>query len=791
MDSLFRRGGGVKKSISPGVMVLMILFFSHKTFGEQGFDLQTLNQLGFGNEVAEFFDKVRFLPGHHEIIIEVNVAERYRETVLFDDKGELCLDKALLESLNLKAENVPEECGTLSDVWPEALIEYFPGDFRVALTLPERAFDAEKIRGEFRGGFASLLSYDLYSSRLRTHNDSQRSLQAMLTPGINIKNWVIRNRSNYSQNGKVKQFTVLETSVQRELAGGKARLQLGEFGMVGSLNTGLPVTGMQISSGQDVISGASLSVPLEGIAQTQSTVEVRQRGQVVYRTMLPPGPFTLKHLGSAVGGIETEVEVVGADGQKQSFMVTPTTGDESSREKGYQIGVGRYRNYVNAGAGVPLLLTGEKHWRLSNQQSLGLGSVLAARYQNVSGRWGRMTEKGHWLSVGSNLSRGQRSGGMVNVQGKLALGKSITLSAFSQYYTRGYRDADQALSDQKNREDYTIRMNNSLSLSWGTPLWGAFSYNISSSNPYRGRRSLTHFASYSTRLGKSSFNLSFRRSGKERAAVYASMSFPLGGGNTGTRIQSTRDNGVLVGSSWQGGDASLNGRLDVNRNGEGEYGFGGAVSGNTAYSRLGVSGVRSASTSSTLALTASGSLGVVNGTWVTSPNPAGDSMAVVTIPGVSGINIYGGGAGTTDFAGSALLPSIPAHQPVSVMVDTQALPLNLRLDSTSADLKLAYGSVATRQFVPTEVRQLLLTVHDGEGKALPLGASVHDEEGAFKGTLVGEGNLLLINDDIGKPFRIRRANRAECWLHYDIPDSFDPGALYEESEALCLNERPG
>jgi outer membrane usher protein FimD/PapC len=93
--------------------------------------------------------------------------------------------------------------------------------------------------------------------------------------------------------------------------------------------------------------------------------------------------------------------------------------------------------------------------------------------------------------------------------------------------------------------------------------------------------------------------------------------------------------------------------------------------------------------------------------------------------------------------------------------------------------------VAKRQFRVTEVRQLLLTIRDERGDILPTGASVHDEKGQLLGTLIGEGNLMLVNEDIGKVLRVRRVNMDECLVSYDVPTTFDPSVLYEERDAVC------
>ena len=62
---------------------------------------------------------------------------------------------------------------------------------------------------------------------------------------------------------------------------------------------------------------------------------------------------------------------------------------------------------------------------------------------------------------------------------------------------------------------------------------------------------------------------------------------------------------------------------------------------------------------------------------------------------------------------------------------------------------------------------------------------MHDERGQLLGTLIGEGNLMLVNDDIGKALRVRRLNMNECVVSYAVPAAFDPSVLYEEGDGVC------
>jgi outer membrane usher protein FimD/PapC len=518
-------------------------------------------------------------------------------------------------------------------------------------------------------------------------------------------------------------------------------------------------------------------------------VEVKQRGQVMYRTLLPAGPFALDNLGQAATGVETEITVTDAAGFQQRFTVTPGLGDEQDQHSGYQFAVGRYREQNQASA--PALLMGEKQFSLNGFRQLGMGGMLSAKYQRLAWQGGIGDRLGNWLSASAVYGRGRQQGMQLDAQGRLTVSRSFSLSLTSQYCTLGFQHADEALRQPAGRAEghrgSRLRYSGGLALSWNAPAWGVFTYSLSHERYYRDNtRGWTHILAYGKSLGVASLNLSLQSSSRAQPTLYAGMSLPLGGGSVNNRLQLRRDKQMTLGSSWQGDvRGPLKGYLDIARDRAGDYQTSGNLSGNTAYTRLSLGASHSGQGSLSQSLLSSGSMGVANNTWVMSPQRVGDTLIVVSVPGYAGTRVTGVGEGITDFSGDVLLPSATPYTPLKAQVDTLSLPLNLRLDTTTQELELARGSVAKRQFRVTEVRQLLLTLRDEQGEILPTGASVHDEKGQLLGTLIGEGNLMLVNEDIGKVLRVRRVNMDECRVSYDVPTEFDPSVLYEERDAVC------
>ena len=117
--------------------------------------------------------------------------------------------------------------------------------------------------------------------------------------------------------------------------------------------------------------------------------------------------------------------------------------------------------------------------------------------------------------------------------------------------------------------------------------------------------------------------------------------------------------------------------------------------------------------------------------------------------------------------------------------DAVTLPLNQRFASTTLDLALARGAVATPTISAHPVRQLLLTVRTRGGELARVGTALYSAEGDFIGTVIGQGNAILDNEQIGKPVLLDDAG-GRCEVHYRVPARFDPARPYEASEGRCL-----
>ncbi|CNJ56484.1 Outer membrane fimbrial usher protein [Yersinia aldovae] len=759
------------------------------------FDVKTLEALGYSAELADFFSSSdKFLPGQHDVTIIINASKTYRVEATFDSEGKLCADKKLLMALKLHAKDSDDSCKNIETLWPGVVVNLFPGQFRVELTLPQEAFDPE-IEGEDyqRGGHALLLNYNMFGQRIESNSNDVNLFQGQFEPGINFNNWVLRNRGSYTYNQGISQYDNQETYALRSIESLKSVVQLGEFGLVGDTFSGLPVSGIQLYSDNAQLNNTQLIVPIEGIANTNATIEIRQRGRVIYRTVVAPGPFSLSNISNFSSGVVTDVDVIEEDGTQQHFTVSnaldPNVDQQAST---YQLVVGRYRDTLANGNGQsPLLASGEMSFNPANAFRLTTAGLFSTDYQNISIQNLYSGLNNAWFSAAASYTNTQDvgQGYQFSVQNQLAINGNLSASLSSVYNSANYWSPDNALSSGNNLNDLMhgkLKNSTSAAVTWAHPRWGAFSYVLSNTMYYQAADSVSHTFSASEQFGRVTTTLSFQSNSQGNNTLYASISLPLGRGSLSGRMQ--RNNGnMTLGSTYQSAWGDNKGYSVGITGSDSQRRINGTVNIKTAYSQL-AGGLSQATNNSRSAyLSSSGSVAYANSTFATSSSAIGDTFAVVNVPNQSNLRISSPSSGMaiTDYAGTALLPSVMPYTASKAQISTQTLPLNIRLNSTSADLMMTRGTVATRNFEATETRQLLLTIRDSQGKMIPIGANVLDEKGNFQGTIIGDGNFMLENKAIGMTLRIKPANSSECVVNYREPEKFAPDTLYEAVDGVC------
>lgn len=772
------------------------------------FDVIALKSLGYGQEVADFFKHgSQFLPGQYDVTMVVNGSARYPATITVGEAGQVCFTHALQKILKLKEVAMNESviaCPDIITLYPSAQVIQHPNTFTIDLLVAETDFDPQ-LRGDelTYGGFAVLSNYRLYGMQMKGV-DTQHFYQGQFESGVNWYNWLLRNNSSVSTGQNSTQYQFNETTLARSIASWRSMVQLGQINTQGNLFGGTPLNGVQLYSDTSLQLSNTLVVPITGVAESPATVEVMQNGRLLYRTLVPAGPFSLDRINGVVTGQPLQVTVLQEDGHRQQFSVVTSTAasDSVMSEPTYQVAIGQYRRRSgNDKIDTPFIANMEGGVRYENTD-YSAGIQLSNRYQSVGGRvarqWGEQGRIG--TSLGAQYSRNDnKEGQQWDGSFSTSLG-TISLGLSSLYRTREYPTLDETLQksevliDGENetvpwwQKSTEIQTANSVSTSIGNTQWGRLSYALGY-NHYYGNKSDTvlHTVSYAKRIGIVSLNTSLQGGNDRDNRLFVNLSIPLGRSSSVSMQMQRYQESTAYTSTLNHRPSNLWGySMGLSRNDELSR-VNGSIDATTAYSQLMGSGSWTDASSNAMMLSASGAIVYADGLFATSAVPLGDTFGVLRVPGQKGvqINTLGGGTTVTNHWGTAAIPTLPIGHKTTVQLNTKNLPLNVRLETTSFDVAVAKGTVISREVSATLMKQLLLGITLGDGSPAPSGSSLVDKKGQLVGIVMGNGNAMLSNEQIGQPIRLRMANQAECIIDYPVPSHFDPNALYEEAEAVC------
>src|SRR3546814_16065536 len=100
-----------------------------------------------------------------------------------------------------------------------------------------------------------------------------------------MSDWIFRSRQIFTNDGDRASFDPLYAYAQHTFVDQKVVLQAGQININSPLFTGAPITGVQIIPERALAGSAHSGALVEGIAPSQATVEVRQAGVLLFRTL--------------------------------------------------------------------------------------------------------------------------------------------------------------------------------------------------------------------------------------------------------------------------------------------------------------------------------------------------------------------------------------------------------------------------------------------------------------------------------------------------------------------------
>lgn len=765
------------------------------------FDQQIIQARGLDPKVAERFREApRFLSGETVVALTVNGSARGRVKVRFDEQGQFCPDAGFFKHAGLyRPDNISDQkCVELKQSWPQAEIMLDPGELRIDIVVPQQAISKPDSESDnwHHGGTAGLLNYDAQYMGSSGTSSGISFTQLGTEAGFNIDNWIFRSRQTITRFNSEDRFQHHAAYAQRTFSSMKKVIQAGQINLSNSMFGAGQVLGIQFFPETALARDRGGPGVVEGITDTQSVVEVRQSGVLVYSTLVPAGPFRLQGLNLLNVRSDLAVRVINSDGQKRQFTVPASAFliNGSAPEPGLSFGAGRLDQPGNQGS--PMLATIATGWQLLPSSVLNIGVLSSSLYQAGAINLDIQPLDATLLTLQATaaLDATHNSKGLslaTTVTRQLTERTSINLNVAEN--SRGGRE----LSDALQHEDIQELQNRSrrqigAGLGWANSVSGSWSFSFARSSTFAGNYRDYARAGWSRQFARYSVGLSAERDLGNRYTravnrFYISLNMPFGS----SRISSYVNNS---GSGTRGG-IRYNERTSQDRgwslSTERDFRIkhsSATLGGDfvTTFSQLSGSVSQDTDNRNNWSGRASGALVGHGGGITLSPYRIGDTFGIARVGKEPGVRLETPAGPTwTNSDGYAVLPSVSSFRRSAIQIDTRSLAKSVDIANALQETEAARGSVSNIEFDVVRTRRVLIEVTVRNGTTLPHGASIFDEKGNFV-TSTGEGGRVFIPDAApDMKFIVQSSGRTLCTFALQLPEEAERNSLYETAVAQC------
>lgn len=743
-------------------------------------------------------------PGRYRVEVLVNLAPAGKHEIDFrgrsDGKGlEPCLSASLLRELGLReqglAEPLPsdERCIDLPGLVPDATYDLDPGQLQLALSIPQIALRRD-VAGSVaperwdNGINAAFVSYQASAQHFRGNTGTSNSSQDLsLNGGINLGGWRLRSSQSWRDGGEGRDWVHFNTYAQHDLPGKWGTLTLGETFSSGDVFRSLPIKGVQLATDMGMLPDVmqSYAPVIRGVAQSRAKLEVLQNGYPIYSTYVAAGPYEINDLGIGGSG-DLEIVLTEADGQVRRFIQPYSTLSNLLREGvwRYNLVAGRY----DGADGIDNPALWQATLARGGQWSTTLyGGLLGSEYYDAA-NLGIARDIGNLGAVSLDVTQARtdlgEQGGQVQGQsysvryGKaFQTGTSLRFAGY-RYSTEGYREFDEAVQQRNASSRYQGNRRSRLESSIYQTLGNRNSLSLTlSQDDYWGtnRQRRQYQFQFNTQYRRVSINLYASQSlsddsGSDRI-VGLGVTIPLGWGTSTTASFDVQES-----NGHYSERATLNGGSQDNRLGylaslandeQQRKTASASMSYQTQKLNVGA-GYTEADDFRSVSVNASGAVlahagGIVLGQYL------GETAALVHVPDVPGVGVDNVPGGSTDSSGYILAPHMRPYRVNQVTLQTDQLSPDVEIENGVTQVVPRRGAVALAAFKARQVSRLILTLQHADGRPLPFGTQVNDQQGKQLAVVGQAGQVLIATDGQAQTLEARWGDRAEqhCLLKID------------------------
>lgn len=630
------------------------------------------------------------------------------------------------------------------------------------------------------GEAAAVVNYSISAS----HNTSRyseaknSSLYASLNGRLNFGAWRLHSSASFNANDskyegghhKDRSWELWNTYLQRDVPALTSALQLGEISTSGEIFESVPLRGIRMFTNESMLPSnqRSFSPIIEGVANTNAQIEIRQNGHTVHTVNVAAGPFRLENLPTFGNYGDLEVVIKEADGTER-IMNVPYSSVPMMLKEGqyrYDVSVGRYyREDLGENGRTTPVIMGTLSYGLPNDITLYGGGQLANGYQAAAigagaslGRWGAVAADMIQSHVAKDPNRGLReaSGAAWRIRYEKTMtniGTTVNLANY-QYLTGRYM----SLPDYAEYGTLSYYLNNNLQSRWQLSMsqqLGSLGHLYIGGNysRYRGDSADTKSFNigYSTSIKRVGVSLNFYQNYMKYSlakdnnwqmdrTLMLTLNIPVdvlfGGYIRNEAIQSTNItyqgsmNRDASGNNEYTQSVVMSGNYD-NLNWSVSQDLGGSQDRSSAV-RLSYSGDRLSTdvgytvtkTNHNYQFGLSGAL-LAHKTGLTLTGPIYDSAVLFEVPGIAGAKIAQSFDSTTDFFGHGVVSYLTNYTRNEVSIDPSSLPDGAMLLDSSTQIVVPTDGAIIRVKYPVRLgQQCVFRLLDEEGNPVPFGSVV-------------------------------------------------------------------
>ncbi|MFU9136962.1 fimbria/pilus outer membrane usher protein [Erwinia tasmaniensis] len=783
------------------------------------FNPDFLNRVAGGDiDISRFNGDYRILPGNYFPDIYINGRLVGRSNMNIAEKAGhslICINQEIITLSGIKTRVIspelmkrlaePAQCMTIKELLPDASAVMNLSAMRLDLSIPQAHLN-QLARGYVppsmwtygvNGLFAS---YNTSYFEQHNGNNVSRSLYGDLRAGLNLGTWLLRHagtlRWDQTAGSGYNRFI---TNVQRDIIQLSSRLLIGDSSTSGEIFDSFPFRGVQLATA-DLMLPDSLrgyAPVVRGIAKTNAKITIKQRGNVIYETTVPPGEFSINDLYPSGYGGDLDVTVTEADGTLSSFSVPFSSVTQLLRPgmRNYSLVAGQLRNLnrktqplvvqATYKQGISNLLTvytgltSTGNWG-SGVIGSALGTPVGAFSFDISGtRFKYKEESRHGVSMKASYSKLLTS-----------TNSNISLAAY-RFSSPGYLDIYNAVYLQdlmKSNPGGNLlrrlnRPKNRISLTLSQPLndiLGQMYLSGFRENYWNKGYTNTQFQlGYNNHYGLLSYGLSINKifsQADSETQYLLNFSLPLGSGQHAANINSyttlekkgsTSQSGIS-GQAGERNQMGYNASASKNKNNH----YSGSLNGNYVFSGTTINaGYSGGQGYYGLSGGLSGSIVGISDGLVLSPYSNLSTMAVVSAQHAGGATIEGYSGVRLDKNGMALVPYLNPYRINQISVNPKGLPWNVELQNTSQQVAPHQGAIVRIDYPTQRGRMVLIRAELPDGHTLPFGAVVKKENGEDVGVVAQGGQIYVRLKEDDASLSVHWGSNSEMGCNFTIePD---------------------